>query len=292
MFRANEAKNLCGYDEIPTKILKLSVPFIISPLTYICNKRLSQGVFPGRLKFSVVKPILKNGDKLITSSYRPMSLLVYFSKVFEKLIYSRLYEHISISNILDTEKYGFRTNTSTENASYKLTHEILSAVNGKCVVGGVFCYLGKAFDCVNHNILLEKLQFYGIVGKFQALIKSYLSERYQKVFIDNINFSNNAASNWEEVKHGVPQDSILGPLFFLVYVNDLPKITATDAKISLYANDTSIIVTKPNLEDFKITVNEIFLDINKWLKTNPLSLNLKKKLTMYNLELKIVMTVI
>jgi hypothetical protein len=167
---------LCGYDEIPTKILKLSVPFIVSPLTYICNKRLSQGVFPGRLKFSVVKPILKNGDKLITSSYRPMSLLVYFSKVFEKLIYSRLYEHISISNILDTEKYGFRTNTSTENASYKLTHEILSAVNGKCVVGGIFCYLGKAFDCVNHNILLEKLQFYGIVGKFQALIKSYLSE--------------------------------------------------------------------------------------------------------------------
>jgi hypothetical protein len=149
-------------------------------------------------------------------------------------------------------------------------------MNNKCVVGGIFCDLEKAFDCVNHNILLEKFQFYGIVGKFQALIKSYLSERYQKVFIDNINLSNSAATNWEEVKHGILQGSVLGPLFVLVYINDLPKITYTDTKILLYADDTSIIVTKPNLEDLKITVNKIFLDINKWFKTNLLSLNFKK----------------
>jgi hypothetical protein len=93
------------------------------------------------------------------------------------------------------------------------------------------------------------------------------------VFIDNINLSNSAASNWEEVKHGVPQGSVLGPLFFLVYINDLPRIMSADAKIFLYADDTSIIVTKPNLEDFKVTVNKIFLDINKWFKTNLLSLN-------------------
>jgi hypothetical protein len=187
IIKSLKAKNSCGYDEIPTKILKLSVPFIISPLTHICNKCLSQGVFPDRVKFSVVKPIFKNGDKLITSNYRPILLLVSFSKVFEKLICNRLYEHISINGILDTEQYGFRTNTSPENASYELTHAILSAMNNKCVVGGIFCNLEKAFDCVDHNILLEKLQFYGIVGKFQALIKSYFSGRYQKVFIDNIN---------------------------------------------------------------------------------------------------------
>jgi hypothetical protein len=96
-------------------------------------------------------------------------------------------------------------------------------MNNKCVVGGIFRNLEKASDCINHNILLKKLQFYGIVGKFQALIKSYLSERYQKVFIDNINLSNSAASNWEEVKHGVLQGSVLGLLFLLAYVNDLPK---------------------------------------------------------------------
>jgi hypothetical protein len=268
LIKSIKAKNSSGYDEIPTKILKLSVLFIISPLTYIRNKCLSEGVFPDRLKFSVIKPIFKNGDRIITSNYRPISLLVPFSKVSEKRMYNRLYEQIRINNILDTKQYGFRTNTSTENASYKLTHEILSAMNNTCVVGGIFCDLEKAFDCVNHNILPEKLQFYGIVGKFQALIKSYLSERFQKVFIDNINLSTGAASNWEQIKHGVPQGSILGPLFFLVYINDLPKITSTDAKIFLYADDTSIIVTKPNLEDFKITVNKLFLDINKWFKTN------------------------
>jgi hypothetical protein len=94
--------------------------FIISPLTHICNKSLSQGVFPNRLKFSIVKPIFKNGDKLITSSYRPISLLASFSKVFEKLIYNRLLEHMNINNTLGTEQYGFRNNTSTEKASYNL----------------------------------------------------------------------------------------------------------------------------------------------------------------------------
>jgi hypothetical protein len=191
-------------------------------------------------------------------------------------MHNRLYEHISTNNALDTEQYGFRTNTATETATYKLTHETLSAVNSKCAAGGTFCDLEKASDCVSHDILLEKLQFYGTVWKFEALIKSYLSERYKKVFIHNINSSNSAASNWEDVKHGVLQGSILSPSFFLVHMNNLPNVTSTDAKICLYADDTSIIVTKPNLEHFKITANEIFLHINKWFKANLLSLNFKK----------------
>jgi hypothetical protein len=172
------------------------------------NVSITLTIYPARIepcyqiidykaKLSVLKPIFKNGDKLVTSNYRPISLLVSFSKVFVKLIYNSLYEHININSILGTEQYGFRPNTSTENASFKLTHEILSAVNNKCAVGSIFCDLEKASGCVNHNILLEKLQFYRIVGKFQALIKSYLSERYQKVFTDNTNSSNSAASSWK-----------------------------------------------------------------------------------------------
>jgi hypothetical protein len=185
-----------------------------------------------------------------------MSLLVSFSKVFEKLIYKRLYEHISTNNILDTEQYGFGTNTSTENDSYKLTHEIQSDMSNKCAVGGIFCDLEKESDCANHNILLEKLQFYGIVGKFQALMKSHPSERHQNVFIDNINSSNGAAFNWEEVKHGVPQGSILCPLFFLVYINNLPKITSSlDGKTS----DAS---TSPRSMSDK--VDKKIADHNKW----------------------------
>lgn len=269
-------KNSYGYDEISTKILKLIVPYIVSPLTYISNKSLSPGVFPDRLKFSIVKPIFKNGDKLITSNYRLISLPASFSKVFGKLMYNRLLEHMNINNKLDTKQYGFRKNTLTEKASYNLIHEILVATNDKCLVGGIFCDREKAFDCLNHNILLRKLEFYGIVGKFQALIKSYLSERYKKVLTDNINLNNSIASNWGRVTQEVPQGSILGPLFFLLYINDLPKITSTDAKIFLYADDTSLIVTNPNLEDFKTTMNKIFLEVNKWFKANLLILNLKK----------------
>ena len=124
IIKSLRTKDSCGYDEIPIKILKLSAPFIISPLTYICNKSLSSGVFPGTLKYPIIKPVHKNGDKLLTTNYRPVSLLTFFSKIFEKLIYSRLYKHICTNN---REEYGFRVNSSTEAASYGLINEILKS---------------------------------------------------------------------------------------------------------------------------------------------------------------------
>jgi hypothetical protein len=117
------------------------------------------------------------------------------------------------------------------------------------------------------------LEFYGTVGKFNALITSYVKDRYQKVIIDNRKTHNSSASGWEMVKHSVPQGSILGPLFFLLYVNDLTKITTNKAKIILCADDTSVIVSNPSLQDFKINVNKVFVNINEWFNTNLLSLN-------------------
>jgi phosphopentomutase len=116
----------------------------------------------------VVKLIYKNGDRYDPASYRPMSLLSSFSKVFERLIFNRLYEHININNILDINQYGFRPNSSTEKVSYKLIDKILKSMNNKHLVGGIFCNLQKAFDCVSHDILIKKLEFYGITGKFNA----------------------------------------------------------------------------------------------------------------------------
>jgi hypothetical protein len=142
------------------------------------------------------------------------------------------------------------------------------------VIGGIFCDLLKAFDCVNHNFLLTKLEFYGVIGTTVKVIKYYLEGRYQKVILNgNLPNSN---PDWGEIWHSVPQGSILGPLLFLLYINDLPKIVNNNAEVVLYADDTSIIITSLNPTNFTNSVNKILQDINKWFTINLLSLNADK----------------
>jgi len=215
--------------------------------------------FPPRLKYTTVKPLLKKGDKENVANYRPISLLTSFSKVFERIIYDRLLKHIEMNNILAVEQFGFRTSSSTEKTSYKLTDDILNALNNRLIVEGIFCNVQKAFDCVNHNILLSKLEFYGITGITYKLLKSYLKGRYQRVVLSN--YSSSSCSNWGEITHGVPHRSILDPLLFLLYINDLPHITNDNSKIILFADDTSMIITNPNPLNFEKNVNKIIQDI-------------------------------
>jgi len=144
----------CGYDEIPSKVIKCSLPCIISPLVYICNMSLTNGIFPTLLKFSQLNPLFKKGNKLEMANYRPISLLTSFSKIFEKVIFNRLHNHVNNYNILAQEQYGFRNKLSTEAATFNLLNNVLDALNNKYMVGGIFCDLSKAFVCVNHCFII------------------------------------------------------------------------------------------------------------------------------------------
>jgi hypothetical protein len=151
----------------------------------------------------------------------------------------------------------------------------LSSLDKKEIVGGLFLDLQKAFDCVNHDILLSKLNFYGISGKANKLLKSYMTDRYQRVVMKD-KLSNNLTSEWELIKHGVPQGSVLGPLLFLIYINDLPRTIINLANSVLFADDTSIIISNPDLQEFKYNIEAALQETSIWFLNNLLTLNYNK----------------
>jgi len=169
-----------------------------------------------------------------------------------------------------------------EIASINNLTNILEVLNSNKWVGGIFCDLTKAFDYVNHNILLSKLEFYGITGKAKNLIKSYLNDRYQRVRIKNT-YLNDHFSEWEKVKQGVPQGSVLGPLFFLLYINYLPGIINDMhiTKPTIFADDTNIIITHPKISAFKEEINIVIEKTSNWFQTNLLVLNFNKTYYMH-----------
>jgi len=171
--------------------------------------------------------------------------------VLEKAAYIQLYEHCRKHNILVDEQFGFRNKLATTDAIFKLINEVQIALNEKIRVGGIFCDLEKAFDSINHDILISKLDFYGAEGKTLLWFKSYLSNSYQRVILNNNVNCQNLSSTWQKITQGVPQRSILGPLLFLIYINDLPKIINDIAIPILFADDTTILITSPNKSDFE-----------------------------------------
>lgn len=246
---------------------------ILHPLKLIINQSFNQGIFPDRLKIAKVQPIYKKGDRDKLENYRPISLLPVFSKIFERILHNRLTKYLESNKIICREQSGFQKNKSTMTAVFQLTKSIVEALDKGELAYGIFCDLSKAFDLVDHNTLLEKLKNTGIINTALAIFKSYLLNRKQ--IVEMYNGDIKVASKWETIKTGVPQGSILGPLLFLIYVNDLPENVKTGT-ITLFADDTSIIVRESNIDTLRHISNTTLKTLENWFRINQMVLNVEK----------------
>jgi len=281
-----KSKTSAGYDDIPVDIMKFSILHTAPYLAKIINLSFTTGLVPNMLKIAKVCPIYKkNGDKTDINNYRPISILPSFSKIYEKLVYNRLSQYVKKFCILNDCQFGFRSNRSTSMAVLEMTDKINEATENNQFSIGVFVDLSKAFDTLNHNILLNKLYYYGIRGVSYEWFKSYLSNRYQYVHF------NGYSSSRLPITCGVPQGSILGPLLFLIYINDICHV-AKKSHLILFADDTNIFVADHNLNNLICNINYELQLISEWFQVNKLSLNVNKTNFVFFVSPKNVMIII
>ena len=269
-----------GYDEITSDLLKLSITSISRVLQHVFNASIESGIFPSRMKIAKVIPIYKKGNHLEVSNYRPISLLPVLSKCLESIMFNRLNSYINKYNLISPSQFGFQKGKSTVDAILSFLDKLNDHLDNKHVIS-VFCDLSKAFDCVNHKLLLTKLNKIGIRGIALKWFQSYLEGRLQYTVVKkytktgNETLTTESASNVENIKRGVPQGSILGPLLFTIYINDLPKIN-TNSDYILYADDTNILFSDIHMETLESKFESIMNSTSTWFKNNELVLNKEK----------------
>jgi hypothetical protein len=269
--RAMKTKTSSGHDNLTPKLVKSVIEPLLTPLCHIMNASLLFGVVPSAMKRAKVTPIHKSGEYDVYNNYRPVSVLVTFSKILERLVYNRVYSFLSKLNILNPHQYGFRKGYSTEAAIIELQDRVLNSISSHEWCAGVFMDLSKAFDTLDHQILLRKLHYYGIRGLAHEWFANYLSNRTQYVYIRELDETSSDLG----ITCGVPQGSILGPLLFLIYINDLFK-SSTSAEIILFADDTNLLFRDKDLQMLERKCNLEVANVASYLAANKLSLNAKK----------------
>ena len=264
-----KSKASTGIDGISNKLVKHIITFIAEPLAHIFNQSFLTGSFPDLYKIAKVIPLFKSGDKNNPTNYRPISLLPAFAKILEKLMHKRLISFLTKNDIIIPSQYGFLKGHSTEQAMLEISHRITEAIEQKQFILGIFLDLSKAFDTIDHNILLSKLHYYGIRGIALKWFHSYLSYRQQLVYTPT------STSLPQVLNYGVPQGSVLGPLLFLLYINDMP-FASNIINFILFADDTTGLYKSHTLNDLFVTMNSELDKLNCWFAANKLKLNIDK----------------
>ena len=267
-----KSKSSSGIDSMSTKLSK-SIKVKVSPiLTLIFNQSIMAQTFPNRLTIAKVVPVYKKGDPMCFENYRPISLLPTISKVFERLLHNQMTYYLETNQLIIPNQFGYRRGHSTELASATLVERIHNLMDKKLDTIGIFMDLSKAFDTIDHKILLKKLKQLNFAETSLNLIKSYLNDRTQCVEILG------ELSNFKTITLGVPQGSILGPLLFILYINDINNVSDLFDSV-LYADDTTLTYSPTRTLDAIHTSNVINSELdkfNQWFRANKLSLNVTK----------------
>ncbi len=253
------------FNGISSSFIKKIITCILTPIHHVFKLSLSKGLVPSQLKTAKIVPIYKSGDTQNTDNYRPISLLNSFSKVMEKIVNNRLYNYFQSNNLFSEWQFGFRSKHSTTHPLMHFVKHVSEALNSKKYTIAIFCDLRKAFDSCDHVVLLDKLKKYGIHGNELEWFRSYLSNRKQFVSV------NGGESGLRDIRLGVPQGSILGPLLFLIYINDLPGVS--EFLSLLFADDTTLILSHDNLDILIEKVNLEFKKICDFFRANKLSIH-------------------
>ena len=263
-----KSKSSTGYDNISNKLIKHARTVLVKPLTLLANQIIHTGEFPRQLKIARVKPLFKKGDETSFSNYRPISLLPSISKIFENVMAAQLVDYFTTNNLFCIQQFGFRPGHSTELAALRLANHLITEMDNCKVPTNIYIDLSKAFDTLNFDILLKKLEHYGINESAKRLIHSYLTDRLQFVEF------NSYKSTYLSISTGVPQGSVLGPLLFLIYINDLPLMSNIFSML-MYADDTTLYC---NIDQYvnEDVINVELAKLSEWLGANKLALNISK----------------